>query len=164
MLLALSQRHNGFRPSAPILVAAETNVAVDNTLAKLLATIKANPELSPDPLGPGQLLRVGDPGAIPAALAEYTVEAAVPGAKNRAGFWDSKKLKAAVGRTRVVFATCASAGASILDGVDFPLVIIDEATQVRWRLDRFLSSPDTPFQLLRPNDFLEDRLQVKRPS
>lgn len=138
MLLALSQRHNGFRSSAPILVAAETNVAVDNTLAKLVATVKANPGLSPGPLGPGQLLRVGDPGAVPTALAEYAVEAAVPGAKNRAGFRDSKKLKAAVGRARVVFSTCASASASILEGVDFPLVIIDEATQVRWRLKESL--------------------------
>jgi hypothetical protein len=105
-------------------------VAVDNILRKLLSVAGSNSPLFPFSLGPGGILRVGEPGAIGAGLAEYSLEAAVPGAKNRAGFWDKKKVRAAINKAMVVFATCASAGGPIMEGGCFSLVIIDEASQV----------------------------------
>jgi hypothetical protein len=91
LLLALSQRQSRVRPPTPILVTAETNVAVDNILRKLLFVARSNPRLLPFSLGPGGILRVGEPGAIGAGLAEYSIEAAVPGAKNRAGSGTRRK-------------------------------------------------------------------------
>ncbi len=43
---------------------------------------------------------------------------------------DARKIRAAVRRARVVFTTCAGAGAGALQGCEFLIVIIDEGAQV----------------------------------
>ena len=56
------------------------------------------------------------------------------GIKSHAGFFVKKAVKAALQRARVVFTTCAGAGSSQALLQQYPVVIIDEASQVSMRL------------------------------
>ncbi|WIA30049.1 hypothetical protein OEZ86_000144 [Tetradesmus obliquus] len=136
----LCQQQGGTRSSNP-MVCAETHTATDNILAKLIASGKtagaaaAGGEASHGTSGlrveTAQLLRIGDVGRVSPELRSCTLDALGDKLTNAAGFLDMKKVRAELASKRVVFATCAAAGASILQaaGIQFSTVIVDEATQ-----------------------------------
>ncbi|WIA09977.1 hypothetical protein OEZ85_010189 [Tetradesmus obliquus] len=140
----LCQQQEGTRSSHPILVCAETHTATDNILSKLIASSKAAGAAAAAAGGEArhraaglrvekeELLRIGDVGRVTPELRSCTLYALGDKLTNAAGFLDMKKVRAELASKRVVFATCAAAGASILQaaGVQFNTVMVDEATQV----------------------------------
>ncbi|KXZ45061.1 hypothetical protein GPECTOR_59g670 [Gonium pectorale] len=118
------------RHQAPILVTAETNVAVDNILARLLrlagegGSASASLELGGPP---GDIIRVGDSAGVGEPLRRYCLEA-LDGARSPYGY-NTRAVRKALRNARLVFATCAGAGSALLDGVDFRVVVVDEASQ-----------------------------------
>ncbi|KAG2432736.1 hypothetical protein HYH02_012870 [Chlamydomonas schloesseri] len=129
-------------PCFPILVAAETHVAVDNLLDRLLrllytaATAAAGgadgggselAQLRERLVQPGAILRVGDAASVAQPLRRHCLET-LEGVRNSHGY-DRRAARRALRAARVVFATCAGSGSPLLDKVDFPLVIVDEASQ-----------------------------------
>ena len=60
------------RPAGPLLVAAQTNTAVDNILRKLISNFDANsPRASSEP---SRLLRVGEPKSVSKDLQQHCLE------------------------------------------------------------------------------------------
>ncbi|GIL83983.1 hypothetical protein Vretifemale_12713, partial [Volvox reticuliferus] len=75
----------------------------------------------------GEVVRVGDSGSVSPHLRKYCLEA-IQGVRTEFGY-NSRAVRKILKGARLVFATCAGAGSPLLDGVDFPLVVVDEASQ-----------------------------------
>lgn len=77
-----------------------------------------------------QILRVAtDISRVSKAHQKYTIDARVGGIVNE----DSRLLRQAEKRlkeARLIFTTCAGAGLGIMRKLDFPIVLIDEASQI----------------------------------
>ena len=107
----------------PILVAAETNMAVDNLTRKLLqlgmrvVRIGNRSQMSPDVHS----------ASLDCQLDMKRIEAGK--ARRKSPFPDPKMAKEILQAAEVVATTCAGAGESVLKGMSFPFVLIDEATQ-----------------------------------
>lgn len=106
-----------------VLVAAETNMAVDNLTRKLCC------------LGL-RVIRVGSLGQVARDIRHTTLEHQVEmkridqaKVKSKSPFVDSKSAKRVLSGAQVVAATCAGVGDPVLNGLSFPFVLIDEATQ-----------------------------------
>eukprot|EP00873_Tetraselmis_striata_P022776 jgi/Tetstr1/443040/TSEL_031099.t1 len=154
LLLMLTQHAEGGgrQRALPILVAAQTNVAVDNILQRLLAELgRPGVHRSLDALlragggrcgagdggaaggscaaiPPEKLPRLGELSSIRKELQRHSVEAMVP--RVHGGALDSRYLRRLLGEALVVFVTCAGAGSKLLRGRRFDTVIVDEASQV----------------------------------
>ena len=110
--------------SRPILVVAETNVAVDNLCEKLM-------------IQQVRVIRIGKLEHISPHVRHISLEGQVEKKrvqegkdKRKSPFPDKKMTKSILNAAQVVAATCTSAGDSSLKGMDFTFVIIDEATKV----------------------------------
>ena len=108
---------------SPVLVAAETNMAVDNLTRKLLQ------------LGM-RVVRIGNRSQISPDVHSASLDCQldmkrIELGKARKGnpFPDLKMMKEILQAAEVVATTCAGAGESVLRGMVFPFVLIDEATQ-----------------------------------
>ncbi len=103
-----------------VLVAAETNMAVDNLTRQLLQLRL-------------RVVRVGNQGRIAPDIRhsslEYQVQVKSILSKRRSQFLDPKLAKQVLQAAQVVATTCAGVGDSALKGMYFPFVLIDEATQ-----------------------------------
>lgn len=106
-----------------ILVAAETNMAVDNLTRKLLQRCV-------------RVVRVGKQGYISPDVRVASLDHQLDmkrielgKAKQKSPFPDAKMVKKILSAAEVVATTCAGAGDSALKGMTFPFVLIDEATQ-----------------------------------
>ncbi|GIL59352.1 hypothetical protein Vafri_14244, partial [Volvox africanus] len=75
----------------------------------------------------GDVVRVGDSGSVSPHLRKYCLEA-IQGVRTEYGY-NSRVVRQILRGAKLVFATCAGAGSPLLDGVDFPLVVVDEASQ-----------------------------------
>ena len=108
---------------SPVLVVAETNMAVDNLTRKLLqlgmrvVRIGNRSQMSPDVHS----------ASLDCQLDMKRIEAGE--ARRRSPFPDRKMTKEILQAAEVVATTCAGAGESVLKGMSFPFVLIDEATQ-----------------------------------
>ncbi|GLC34648.1 hypothetical protein PLESTM_000221100 [Pleodorina starrii] len=153
-------RSRSRRLQLPVLVTAETNVAVDNILDRLLRLVAAKQGGQQQPAAAaahgagrggggggggggsevaqrlaglglgrqaGDVVRVGDSSGVSPQLRRYCLEA-IQGVRNEYGY-NSRAVRKTLRGARIVFATCAGAGSPLLDGVDFPLVVVDEASQ-----------------------------------
>ena len=108
----------------PILVVAETNLAVDNLCEKLMS-------LGVRVIRIGKLDHVAPPVrsiSLEGQIEKKRVEEGKDKAKSP--FPNKKTVKSILSAAQVVAATCTSAGDPNLKGTKFPFVIIDEATQV----------------------------------
>ena len=108
----------------PILVVAETNLAVDNLCEKLMS------------LGV-RVIRIGKLDHIAPPVRSISLEGQIEKKRVEEGkdkakslFPSKKTVKSILSGAQVVAATCTSAGDPNLKGTKFPFVIIDEATQV----------------------------------
>ena len=103
-----------------ILVAASTNNAVDNVLEKYIAS-KSTPQ---------DIVRVcPDSRLVSKAVIRYWVGAFLEGDFNK----PSKHMREAqkkVSEAKVIFTTCSGAALGLLRKIDFPYVIVDEASQL----------------------------------
>ena len=111
------------KEKSPVLVVAETNMAVDNLTRKLLqlgirvVRIGNRSQISPDVHS----------ASLDCQLDMKRIEAGK--ARRRSPFPDRKMTKEILQAAEVVATTCAGAGESVLKGMSFPFVLIDEATQ-----------------------------------
>ena len=108
----------------PVLVVAETNLAVDNLCEKLMS------------LGV-RVVRIGKLDHIAPPIRSISLEGQIEKKRVEEGrdkpkslFPSKKAVKSILNAAQVVAATCTSAGDPNLKGTIFPFVIIDEATQV----------------------------------
>lgn len=108
----------------PILVVAETNLAVDNLCEKLMS------------LGV-RVVRIGKLDNIAPPVRSISLEGQIEKKrveegkdKTKSPFPSKKTVKLILSAAQVVAATCTSAGDPNLKGTKFSFVIIDEATQV----------------------------------
>ena len=108
----------------PVLVVAETNLAVDNLCEKLMS------------LGI-RVVRIGKLDSIAPPVRSISLEGQIEKKRVEEGkdkvkspFPDKKIVKSILNAAQVVATTCTSAGDPNLKGTKFPFVIIDEATQV----------------------------------
>ena len=108
----------------PILVVAETNLAVDNLCEKLMS------------LGV-RVVRIGKLDHIAPPVRSISLEGQIEKKRVEEGkdkakspFPSKRTVKSILSAAQVVAATCTSAGDPILKGTKLPFVIIDEATQV----------------------------------
>ena len=123
---------------AKVLVVAETNIAVDNILRRLVVGQHS---------GLHNPLRLGKTESVDADLINFTLEGRleeVAEKTNRVVRYQNTKTGASMLNTReaerilressVVLTTCAGAGSPELRDQTFQLVLVDEATQVREEL------------------------------
>ncbi|TCD62010.1 hypothetical protein EIP91_007628 [Steccherinum ochraceum] len=110
-----------------LLMTASTHNAVDNVLERFVAAIaQTNPPL----LTEEQILRAATDGSrVNKALQKYTIDARLGGSISDNPNLVSKAEKR-VKQARIVFTTCTGAGLGIIRKVDFPIVLIDEASQI----------------------------------
>eukprot|EP00092_Neocalanus_flemingeri_P027073 GFUD01029359.1.p1 GENE.GFUD01029359.1~~GFUD01029359.1.p1 ORF type:complete len:1934 (+),score=582.76 GFUD01029359.1:141-5942(+) len=114
-----------------VLAIAETNIAVDNMTRRLASSGVA-------------VLRLGDTGRVDSDLVEFTLEGQLAIIAEKAGkkisFRDMRTGKSmpkkgevdkVMKSAMVVLTTCSGAGNPQLKGHNFPLLLVDEATQVR---------------------------------
>ncbi|KAL5489393.1 hypothetical protein EMCRGX_G018482 [Ephydatia muelleri] len=116
-------KQNAKQPDKHILAVAETNMAVDNMTARL------------QKMGL-RVVRVGSEAKISPSIRHLTIEYQVElkqkeeGKRPRRATFPSPRLaKQVLKAAQVVTTTCTGAGDPILDGMQFPFVLIDEATQ-----------------------------------
>ena len=109
--------------NSPVLVAAETNMAVDN-LARKLRTIGL------------RVVRVGGEGQVSPDIRPITLEQQVEMKRIELGkqkrnirFLDTGLAKMILKAAEVIAVTCTRAGDSVLKSLKFEFVVIDEATQ-----------------------------------
>ena len=105
------------------LVAAETNMAVDNLTRKLLQCGV-------------RVVRIGKRGLISPDVHSASLDHQLDmkrielgEAKRKSPFPDAKMVKEILSAAEVVATTCAGSGDPALKGMTFPFVLIDEATQ-----------------------------------
>ena len=108
----------------PILIAAETNLAVDHLCEKLMS------------LGI-RVVRIGKFEHVAPPIRSISLEGQIEKKRIQEGkeklkspFPNKKMAKVILNAAQVVAVTCTSAGDPNLKGMKFPFVIIDEATQV----------------------------------
>ena len=109
---------------SPVLVVAETNMAVDNLCEKLM-TLEV------------RVVRIGKLEHISPPVRSVSLQGQIEKKRIQEGkdktnspFLDKKMTKSILNATQVVAATCTSAGDPSLNGMKFPFVIVDEATKV----------------------------------
>lgn len=108
----------------PILVVAETNLAVDNLCEKLMS-------LGVRVVRIGKLDHIAPPVqciSLEGQIEKKRVEEGKDKAKSP--FPSKRTVKSILSAAQVIAATCTSAGDPNLKGTNLPFVIIDEATQV----------------------------------
>ena len=120
--VCLRSKEKGGRQS-PVLVAAETNMAVDNLARKLLN------------LGL-RVVRIGGEGHVSSDIHPITLEQQVERKRIELGknkkvsrFQDTSMVSKILKSAEVVAVTCTGAGDTVLKDTKFEFVVIDEATQ-----------------------------------
>ena len=121
---AIIQEHLARTKNQPVLVVAETNMAVDNLCEKLLSRDI-------------RVIRIGNLEHISHHVRAISVDGQIEKKriqegkdKKRSQFPSKTEIKPILKAAQVVAATCTSAGDPCLKGMKFPIVIVDEATQV----------------------------------
>jgi len=113
-------------PTQRILVTAPTHNAVDNVLRRYLTLPRESslPSISPPLRVSTEVRKVAED------LRSYTIDALAGGEGqihlNRSALDQARKR---IQAASIVFTTCIGAGIGLLRGEDFPLVIVDEASQ-----------------------------------
>ena len=107
-----------------VLAVAETNMAADN-LTRCLLQLNL------------RVVRVGSQGQVSVDVRHVTLEQQIETkrveemkAKQRSPFPNKRIAKEILHFAEVVTTTCTGAGDPVLEGMNFPFVVIDEATQV----------------------------------
>ena len=72
LLLAMREQDAKLRPAGPLLVAAQTNTAVDNILRKLISNLDAHSPRAASELS--RFLRVGEPKSVSKDLRQHCLE------------------------------------------------------------------------------------------
>ena len=106
-----------------VLAVAETNMAVDN-LTRCLLQLNL------------RVVRIGNPEQVSTDIRHVTLEQQIERdriedmkPKQKSPFPSKRDAKSILNSTEVVTATCTGAGDSVLEGMRFPFVVVDEATQ-----------------------------------
>jgi superfamily I DNA and/or RNA helicase len=100
-----------------ILACAETNIAVDNLMSKLIENGL-------------QVLRIGNPSNVKPQLREYTLEQKLK-EKNESGIRTNQKklIKEIITQVDVLCATCVTSGSELLKSMQFTHIVVDEVSQ-----------------------------------
>ncbi|KAK3275548.1 hypothetical protein CYMTET_16330 [Cymbomonas tetramitiformis] len=138
----------------PILVTAETNVAVDNILVSVCKMDRRRRALDSKcaVATPGVLLRLGE-HAVDPRVGSFSLDGCIHAARTSTGHWNTRKVQRALQQATVVFTTCSGAGSKLLSRCRFPFVVIEEASQLpagRFYAGALKNGPTTEMRLLPP--------------